>query len=360
MVQLDPGSITLEEIWQIPEMLQRTLKPKKIIQDLADEIIEKKIKLIHLLGNGTSYHAGIVASYYLNQLSKVKAFAEVSPEFPHLVGSILNREDLVIGISQSGESEMTVESLKVAKSKGALTATITNHEDSSLAKIANHSMMINATKERGLLATKTYTNTLALLTKLAIELAYLNRSINEDAYSVIMKELKGIPNVVKESLLNFRKQIRSLIANFEFVPVNFVVGSGADYGTSLEISLKLIEGARMFSHAFSTAEFPHGPKTLADENSWILAIIPKDGHRRTAILNLLKTVKSQGANVTSLYSTNEMDDVDFGIHIPPTHEIFQPIVGIVPTQMLAVELALKKGINPDKPKWLTKVSSVYQ
>lgn len=358
MVQQDPGSITLEEIWQIPEMLQRALKPKKKVIELADKIIANNIKIVHLLGNGTSYHAGIVASYYLNQLAKIKAFAEISPEFPHLVGSILNREDLVIGISQSGQSEMTVKSLKVAKSKGALTAAITNYDKSAINSFADHSMMINATKERGLLATKTYTNTLALLTKLAIELAYMNKSINEDAYSVLMKELKGIPNVIKDSLQNFRKQIRSLTADFKFAPVNFVVGSGADYGTSMEISLKLIEGARMFSHAFSTAEFPHGPKTLADEKSWILFLIPKEGYRRTSILNLLKTVKSQGASITSLYSTDEMDDVDFGIKIPPTHEIFQPIVGIIPAQLLTVELALKKGINPDKPKWLTKVSRV--
>jgi glucosamine--fructose-6-phosphate aminotransferase (isomerizing) len=358
MIQQDPGSITLEEIWQVPEMIKRALKPKKNIQDLAEKIIENDIKLIHLLGNGTSYHAGIVASYFLNQLAKIKAFAEVSPEFPHLVGSILNREDLVIGISQSGESEMTVESMKVAKSNGALTAVVTNNKESSLAKMSNHSMMINATKERGLLATKTYTNTLALLIKLAIEIAYLNRSINEDAYSVLMKDLNGIPQVIKDSLQDMRKQIRKISSDFQFVPVNFVVGSGPDYGTSLEISLKLIEGARMFSHAFSTAEFPHGPKTLADEKSWILAITPKEGHRRASILKLLKNMKTQGATITSLYSTDTMDDIDSGIKIPSTHEIFQPIVGIVPAQLLTVELALKKGINPDKPKWLTKVSRV--
>ncbi len=186
----------------------------------------------------------------------------------------------------------------------------------------------------------------------------MNKSINEEAYSVVMKELMGIPSVIKESLLGFRKQIRHLIPDFKFTPVNFVLGSGSDYGSALEISLKFIEGARMFSHAFSTVEFPHGPITLADENSWILAIIPHDGYRRSSILKLLKKVKNQGATVTSLYSTDKMDDVDFGICVPHTHEIFQPLVGIVPAQMLVVELALKKGINPDKPKWLTKVSSV--
>ena len=358
MVPQDPGSITLEEIWQIPEMLQRALKPKKNIQELAEMIIENKIKLVHLVGDGTSYHAGIVASYLLNQLSKVKAFAEVSPEFPNLVGSILNKEDLVIGISQSGESEMTIESLKVAKSKGALTAALTNHKSSSLVGISDHSMMINATKERGLLATKTYTNTLAILTKLAIELAYMNKSINEEAYSIVMEELVRIPNVIKESLQDFRTNIRHLVSDFKISPVNFILGSGSDYGSALEISLKLIEGARIFTHAFSTAEFPHGPITLADENSWILAIIPREGYRRSSILKLLKKVKNQGATVTGLYSTEKMDNVDFGIHVPPTHEIFQPLVGIVPAQMLAVELALKKGINPDKPKWLSKVSSI--
>jgi len=358
MAQRDFGSITLEEIWQIPEMLQRALKPKKIIQDLAENIIEKKIKLVHLVGDGTSYHAGHVGSYLLNQMSKIKSFAELSPEFPHLVGSILNKEDLVIGISQSGESEMTVESLKVAKSKGALTAAITNHKDSALAEITDKLLEMKSTKEKGLLATKTYTNTLALLSRLSIELAYLNKSLNEDAYSVALQELMGIPRVIKDSLQYFRKQVRQQSPYFKFAPVCFVLGSGLDYGTALEISLKFIEGSRLFSQAYSTAEFPHGPITLADESSWILALIPHEGHRRTTILKLLEKVKKRGATITSLYSTDTMDDVDFGISIPQTNEIFRPLVSIVPAQMLAVEIALEKGINPDKPKWLSKVSSV--
>jgi glucosamine--fructose-6-phosphate aminotransferase (isomerizing) len=360
MVQNEPGSITLEEIWQIPEMLERALKPKKPIQDLAEKILEKKIRLIHLVGDGTSYHAGIVTSYLLNQLSKIKAFSEVSPEFPNLVGSILNKKDLVIGISQSGESEMTVESLKVANIRGSLTAALSNHKDSSLAGISDNLIEMKCTKERGLLATKTYTNTLALLSKLAIELAYMNKSISEEAYSVIMKELMRIPKIIKEWLPDFRKQVRDAIHKFKYCPVNFVLGSGLDYGSALEISLKLIEGARMFSHAFSTAEFPHGPITLADESSWILAIIPSEELRRKPILKLIEKVRNRGATVTSIYSTDKIDDVDFGIQIPHTHEIFQPIVGIVPAQLLAVEIALEKKINPDKPKWLTKVSSVYQ
>ncbi len=358
MVQKDAGSITLEEIWQIPEMMERALKPKKTIQDLAEKIIENNIKSIHLVGNGSSLFAGIVSSYLLNQLSKVKAFAEVSSEFPHLVGSILNNEELVLGISQSGESEMTIESLKVAKSKGALTAAITNNNDSTLAGLSSNLIEMKCTQEKSILATKTYTNTLSLLSKLAIELAYMNKSINEDAYSVAMQELMGIPKVIKESLQQFRKQIREQIPHYKFSPINFVLGSGPDYGTALEISLKLIEGARLFSQAFSTAEFPHGPITLADESAWILALIPNEGRRRTSILKLLDKVKKRGATITSLYSTDEMDDVDFGIKIPHTNEIFQPLVSIVPAQMLTVEIALKKGLNPDKPKWLTKVSSV--
>jgi glucosamine--fructose-6-phosphate aminotransferase (isomerizing) len=360
MVQNEFGSLSLREIWEIPEMLDRALKPKKIVQDLVEKIIENDIKLIHLVGDGTSYHAGYVGSYLLNQLSKIKAFAELSPEFPHLVGSLLNQEDLVVGISQSGESEMTVESLNVAKSRHSLTLAITNYKESALARVSENLLEINCTKEKSVLATKTYVNTLAVVSKLAIELAYMNKSLSEKAYSVIMEELRGIPQVIKNSLQHFRRQVRQYASYFKFASNCFVLGSGPDYGTALEISLKLIEGSRIFSQAYSTAEFPHGPITLADESSWILALIPSEGHRRDPILKLLEKVKKRGATVTSIYSTDIMDDVDFGINIPHTHEIFQPLVGIVPAQMLAVEIALEKGINPDKPKWLTKVSSVYK
>ncbi len=360
MVQNEFGSLSLKEIWEIPEMLDRALKPKKNIQDLVEKIIEKDIKLIHLVGDGTSYHAGYVGSYLLNQLSKIKAFAELSPEFPHLVGSILNEEDLVIGISQSGESEMTIESLKVAKSKHSLIAAITNYEESSLSKLSDNILGINCTKEKSVLATKTYVNTLGVVSKLAIELAYMNKNLNEKAYSVIMDELMNIPDVIRNSLQSFRKQVRKDAPYFKFAQNCFVLGSGPDYGTALEISLKLIEGSRIFSQAYSTAEFPHGPITLADESSWIFTIIPPEGHRREQILKLVEKVKNRGATITSLYSTDIMDDVDYGIHIPYTHEIFQPLVGIVPAQLLVVDIALEKGINPDKPKWLTKVSSVFK
>ncbi|MBN2154532.1 MAG: SIS domain-containing protein [Candidatus Lokiarchaeota archaeon] len=358
MVQRDAGSITMEEIWQIPEMLQRVLKPKNQICDLVDKILENEIKSIHLVGDGTSYHAGFLGSYLFNQLCKIKSFAEVSPEFPYLVGSILNKEDLVIGISQSGESEMTVESLKVARSMGCLTATISNYTDSSLAKLSDNVLELKCTKEKSVLATKTYVNTLGVLSRLALELAYMNKKINEDIYSTTLQELKAIPDIIKNSLQHFRKQVRHFAPYFKFAPICFVLGSGPDYGSALEISLKLIEGARIFSQAYSTAEFPHGPITLADQSSWILAIIPGGGDRRKSILKLLDKVKDRGATLMSLYTTEIMDNVDFGIHIPRTNMMFQPMVCIVPVQMLTVEIALEKGINPDKPKWLSKVSSV--
>jgi len=358
MVQKDAGAITLEEIWQIPEMLDRALIPKQEIIDLTEKIIEKDIKIIHLVGNGSSLYSGYVGAYLLNQLSKIKTFAEVSPEFPHLAGSILTEEDLVIGISQSGESEMTLRSLELAKAQKSLTAALTNSKESSLAKLADTVMEIKSTEEKSVLATKTYVNTLGVLSKFSIELAYMKKKISEEAYSVAMQELKGISQVIKNSLQHFRKQIYQICKYFKFAPLCFVLGSGPDYGTAMEISLKLIEGARIFSQAYSTAEFPHGPITLADESSWILAIIPREGHRRSTILKLLEKVKTRGATITGLYSTDLMDDIELGIHVPNTNEIFQPLVNIVPAQMLTVEIALEKGIDPDKPKWLSKVSSV--
>ncbi len=358
--QLELGKLTLEEIWQIPSMLSRNLKFKDEIHEAAEMIIEKDLQDIFLTGDGTSYHAGFVSAYTFNQLAKIKTYVQVSPEFGYLHSYILDEDDLVIGISQSGESEMTIQAVKDGRERNASTMSVTNTPNSTLSKIADFELELRSGEEKSVLATKTYINTIGVLNRLAIEVAYLRGELNEDAYDTVLDELKAIPKAIEFSLPNIRKQIKGIAPYFKFASNCFVLGSGPDYGAALEASLKLKEGSRLFSQAYSTAEFPHGPITLADESSWILAMIPPEkGQRRDMILKLLKKVKKRGATVTGITAQDYSEDVlDMNIHVPKVAENFQPFLNIIPVQLLSVELAIQKGINPDKPKFLSKISSV--
>lgn len=358
---LELGKYTLQEIWEIPSMMSRALKFKDEIYAAAENIVnEKKVRTIYLTGDGTSYHAGFVSRYIFNKYARVKTHAEVSPEFTYLVGAALHHDDFIIGISQSGESEMTLQAVQTAKEKGIPTLAIVNHPDSTLANIADNVLQIRSGEEKSVLATKTYINTLAILSRLGIEISYLRKKIDEDKYSYLIDELRAIPKAIEYALPNVRKQIRSIAPYFKFARLCFVLGSGPDYGAALEASLKLTEGARIFSDAYSTAEFPHGPITLADESSWIIAMVPaEEGQRRDIILKLIKKVKERSSTVTGVYATDVQDpDLDMGIHVPRVMEYYQPFLNIIPIQLLSVELAINKGINCDKPKYLSKVSSV--
>ncbi|MCP4760563.1 MAG: SIS domain-containing protein [archaeon] len=356
---LEFGKHTLEEIHAIPTMLSRTLKFKDEIQKAADIIAQKKN--IHLTGDGTSYHAGFVSSYTFNNLAKIKTYTDVSPEFGYLHSEVLDKDDdIVIGISQSGESEMTLQAVKDAKEKGISTMAITNDPKSNLAKISDFTLELRSGVEKSVLATKTYINTIGILNRLAIEVGYVGRKLDEDTYNRSLNEINSIPTIIESTLPMARKQIRSIAPYFKFAKICFVLGSGPDYGLALEASLKLKEGAQILSQAYSTAEFPHGPITLADSSSWILALIPaEEGTRRDIILKLLRRVKERSATITGIFATPFQDDIlDMGIHVPKVTELFQPFIDIIPVQLLSVELAIQKGINPDKPKFLTKISGV--
>lgn len=360
MSQLELGQLTLQEIWEIPAMLSRTLKFKDEIQMAAEDIVKKNVTSIYLTGDGTSYHAGFVSRYLFNRYAKISTHAEVSPEFSYLVSDVLHSNDYIIGISQSGESEMTLQAIKAAKEKKISTLAITNTENSTITKISDRYLYLRSGEEKSVLATKTYINTLGILSNIAIEVGYLRKQISEELYSNLLEELRGIPKAIEYSLPSIRKQIRSIAPYFKFAELCFVLGSGPDYGAALEASLKLTEGARINSDAYSTAEFPHGPITLADEHSWIIAMIPPEqGQRRDIVLKLLKRVKERSATITGIFATEVQDEVlDMGIHVPNVGESFQPFLNIIPVQLLSVELAIQKGINPDKPKFLSKISSV--
>jgi glucosamine--fructose-6-phosphate aminotransferase (isomerizing) len=302
-------------------------------------------------------------AYMFNRFS-IPTHCEFSMEFRYLIEPILQEDDCIIALSQSGETKDTIESIKLAKdSKDCLTIAVTNNIDSTLANVCDHKLSIYCGKEDSVLATKTYINQLAVLALLALEMAKNRGSINEEGYEEIQQELDKIPNTIKISLEPLHDKIRDYSQYFKFAEFCFILGGGPDYATAMEASLKLKEGSRIFGQAYSTAEFPHGPITLADSSAWILAIIPQEeDQRKRNLIHLLRRIKERKATILGVYEAEKPEEtiepIDFGIQVPNTINDLQPILMILAVQLLTLEISRIKGINCDTPKYLSKVSGI--
>jgi glucosamine--fructose-6-phosphate aminotransferase (isomerizing) len=357
------GKYTQKEIFEIPSSLRKVIEQKKIFTNLAKEIVEKEVKHIFLVGAGSSYHAGFAMSYMFNRITKIPTFTEFSMEFQYLVKPILTKEDCVIGISQSGETKDTIEAIKLSKDYGCLTIGVTNNLNSSLAKISDNTIGLNCGKENSVLATKTYVTELAALAILSLEIAKEKKSISNEEINSIWVELIRIPDKIYSILPVLYDNIKENSNFLKSTRFCFILGSGPDYATAMEAALKLKEGARIFGQAYSTAEFPHGPITLADSDTCIIAIIPhEEDKRKKNLLQLLKRIKERKAQILGIYE-NAKDDIipeqlDIGLRVPNTLMDLQPLVMILAVQLLTLEIARTNGLNPDEPKFLTKISNI--
>ena len=361
--QKDLGKYMEKEIYEIPLCLKRILEKKLVITNIAQELITRKTEHIYLVGAGSSYHAGFAMSYMFNRITNIPTFAEFSMEFQFLIKPILKKNDCVIAISQSGKTKDTIDSVKISKDFNALTIGITNDTDSKLAKLCDFVCDLQCEEEKSVLATKTYVAELTVLATLALEIAKLKKSITSEEYNETWVELIRIPDRINSVLPNLHNVIKMYSQYFKSANFSFILGSGPDYATAMEAALKLKEGARMFGQAYSTAEFPHGPLTLADSKTLIIAIIPQEeDERREFLLKLLKQIKERKATILGIYESSNVSNmplpIDFGVQVPSTIKALQPLIMIVVIQLLSLEIARTNKLNPDEPKYLTKVSNL--
>jgi glucosamine--fructose-6-phosphate aminotransferase (isomerizing) len=357
------GKFTQKEIFEIPSSLRKVIEQKTIFTNLAKEIVEKEVKHIFLVGAGSSYHAGFAMSYMFNRITKIPTFTEFSMEFQYLVKPILTNEDCVIALSQSGETKDTIEAIKISKDIGCLTIGITNDQNSSLAKISDNTIDLNCGKEISVLATKTYVTELAALGILSLEIAKEKKSISNEEINSIWVELIRIPDKIHSILPILHDNIKEISNFLKSTHFCFILGSGPDYATAMEAALKLKEGARIFGQAYSTAEFPHGPITLADSDTCIIAIIPhEEDKRKKNLLELLKRIKERKAQILGVYEATKIETIpeqlDISLRVPNTLMDLQPLVMILAVQLLTLEIARTNGLNPDEPKFLTKISNI--
>lgn len=346
----------IREIHEQPKAIEATIaKEAKQTTKIAEIIYNEKYEMVYVTGSGTSYHAGLAGTYAFSVLTKLVYSLIPASEFKPWLPLTIPRKALLIAISQSGESVDVLEAVKLALKRNMKVIAITNTPQSSLTKLAHHTLLTHAGEELAVTATKTYTAQLATLFMLVLELAGLQDQETEKIEELKMT-LATTPKLVNETLTSNEDLMRELAYDFKHVNYFFLLGSGPNYATALEGALKLKEACNIFAEGFASREFLHGPIQLIDGRTPIIFVVTKDEIEN--FKGLMKTIANFGAplisisekaNLLSIFSTKTVQ-VPKGLP-----KIFSPILYIIPLQLFAYYSSIARGLNPDKPEKLRKV-----
>ena len=356
----------LKEIYEQPhsvsESMRGRLHTSRGIVTLGGILnYEQKIlnaKRIIMIACGTSWHAALVGEYLLEELLRVPVEVEYASEFRYRK-PIINEDDVVIAISQSGETADTLAAIKMAKSKGATILGICNVVGSSIARETDAGSYTHAGPEIGVASTKAFTAQVTILTMMAIRLAYRKGKITQSQHQLYLEELDRIPLKIEEALRT--NDLTHEIA-FEYKDaINFLyLGRGINFPVALEGALKLKEISYIHAEGYPAAEMKHGPIALIDEHMPVVVIAPKRGIYEKVVSNIeeVKARKGKIIAVVTKGDTAVKELADHVIEIPETDEIFTPLLATIPLQLLAYHIAVMRGCNVDQPRNLAKSVTV--
>jgi glucosamine--fructose-6-phosphate aminotransferase (isomerizing) len=348
-------SLMLEEIRQQPEVLEKTLAQElRAVEKLRKALIARRPRFIVLAARGTSDNAAQFGRYLLEITTGIPV-SLAAPSIFTLYGGDVNFADaLVVAISQSGESTDTNLVLERALDQGSLTVGITNEPDSSLARLADHVLLVRAGREKSVAATKTYTGQLLMLYLLAYALGS----------GIRLDDLRRIPGWTAEAL-TLEKKIATLAVRYRFMERSVVIGRGLNYANAFEFALKMMETCYVVAERFSSADFLHGPIAMV-ERSFPVFLFAPGGVTWPSMKPMLDKLRQAGAEtlVVTDRSNREAMAMPRTIAVPAklTHkgklpeEIFTPIPYVIPAQLFAAKLAAEKGLDPDQPRMLSKVT----
>ena len=354
----------LKEIHEQPAAITATVSPRVEdgmpdlrLPELTDERL-RKIRNIHLVACGTAMHAGMVGKTAIERLARVHAEVDIASEFRYR-DPILDPEDLVIIISQSGETSDTLAALRLAKSRGVPVLAIVNVVGSSIARAADYVLYTYAGPEIAVASTKAYMVQLCTLYLFAFRLAYAKGRLSEAETKRLTAELLRAGEVIQPRLADC-EQIKYLASRFVNTQSCFFIGRGFDYALSLEGSLKLKEISYVHSDAYAAGELKHGTISLITEGVPVIALATQKQVYEKTISNAKET-KSRGARVI-LFTTKDAvvpDGVaDYVVRLDDYEELLMPLQLIVPLQLFAYYMAVLRGCDVDKPRNLAKSVTV--
>ena len=317
----------------------------------------RKIKQIHLVACGTSFHAALIGKYIIEDIARIPVFAEYASEYRYR-NPIIPEDTLVFVISQSGETADTLGALREAKAKGARVLAITNVVGSTIARESDGGTYIHAGSEIGVASTKAFTSQVTIMTLLAILLGRMNYLSTVKGMEYI-SELENIPSKV-EKILALNKYIRNIADTIKDCKNALYLGRGINYPVAMEGALKLKEISYIHSQGYPAAEMKHGPIALIDENMPVIAIATKDPLYDKIYSNLQEVRARKGRLITiATEGDTELSKISENvIYIPDTLTNLQPLLTVIPLQLLAYNVADLKGLNVDQPRNLAKSVTV--
>ncbi|MCS3529915.1 glutamine--fructose-6-phosphate transaminase (isomerizing) [Chryseobacterium sp. JUb7] len=357
----------LKEIFEQPKSVHDTMRGRLIVDEgvikmagIWDHIEKfKNANRIIIIACGTSWHAGLIGEYLIEEYARIPVEVEYASEFRYR-NPIITDKDVVIAISQSGETADTMAALKLAKEKGAFIYGICNVVDSSIARITDAGSYTHAGPEIGVASTKAFTAQLTILTLIAFKLGKHNGNLGNAEFMSLIAELDAIPKKI-EDVLNSTHELTQSIAKDFISATNFLyLGRGYNYPAALEGALKLKEISYIHAEGYPAAEMKHGPIALIDENMPIVIIAPKKGHYDKIVSNV-QEIKARKGKIIAVVNKGDKQVsamADYVIEIPETSECFSPIVASVPLQLLAYYIAVYRGANVDQPRNLAKSVTV--
>ncbi|MEN9699278.1 MAG: hypothetical protein RLZZ301_476 [Bacteroidota bacterium] len=307
---------------------------------------------------GTSWHAGLVGEYLIEDLARINVEVEYASEFRYR-NPILNENDVVIAISQSGETADTLAALELAKSKGATILGICNVVGSSISRITDAGSYTHAGPEIGVASTKAFTAQVTVLTLMALSLAYKKGTIAESQFRQLLAELEAIPEKVRR-VLESDPEIEKIAAIYKDASNALYLGRGSSFPVALEGALKLKEISYIHAEGYPAAEMKHGPIALIDENMPIF-VIATHGNSYEKVVSNIQEVKARKGKVIAIVTegdTQVRHMADHVIEIPEVNEFLVPLVATIPFQLLSYHIAVMRGCNVDQPRNLAKSVTV--
>ena len=326
------------------------------LRDYMDKLA--KSKRIIIIGCGTSWHAGLVAEYVFEELARIPVEVEYASEFRYR-NPIIKEGDIVIAISQSGETADTLAAIELAKSKGATIFGVCNVVGSSIARATHAGAYTHAGPEIGVASTKAFTAQVTVLTMMALAAAQRKGAISDTLFRQLLAELEAIPAKV-ERVLQSAEKIREIAYIFTYARNFIYLGRGLNFPVALEGALKLKEISYIHAEGYPAAEMKHGPIALIDEDMPVVVVATQDSSYEKVVSNIqeVKARKGRVIAVVTEGDTHLPTMVDFTIEIPKVHDMLMPLISVIPMQLLAYDIAVMRGRNVDQPRNLAKSVTV--
>lgn len=356
----------LKEIHEQPKAIKDTLRGRLLVDqgkiqiNSINEYKEKfqKANRIIIVACGTSWHAGLVGEYLLEHFVRIPVEVEYASEFRYR-DPIIQKNDIVVCISQSGETADTLAALKIAKEKGAFIYGICNVVGSSISRATHSGMYTHAGPEIGVASTKAFSSQITVLILLALKLAELKNTIDPETSKAYQKELSEIPSLI-EAVIKNNSTIKTIAEKYADSTNCIYMGRGYNFPVALEGALKLKEISYIHAEGYPAAEMKHGPIALIDKNMPVVVIATKKTNYDKIVSNI-QEIKSREGKIIAIVSEGDKTIAKLAndvIEIPDVSEFFTPIIAAIPLQLLSYYIAIIRGCNVDQPRNLAKSVTV--